>query len=185
MRNVKKTLILGVCALACSTLIIGTTGQMMLPEADAASKSTISAKKAKSIALKNAKVSKKKATFTKVKKEYEDGILVYDVEFKTKTAHYDYDINARTGKVVSMSKEIKASKTKKRSAKYISASKAKSIALKKARLKAKQVIFTKIKRDRDDGRVVYEIEFFRGNTEYEVEINAKTGKIIDFDIDFD
>lgn len=69
------------------------------------------------------------------------------------------------------------------SSSYIGVDKAKSIALKDAGLSASSVTFTKAKLDRDDGIRVYEIEFFTGSKEYEYEINAATGKIIDKDID--
>ena len=35
-----------------------------------------------------------------------------------------------------------------------------------------------VKLDRDDGQLVYDVEFYAGNTEYDYEINATTGKII-------
>ena len=69
------------------------------------------------------------------------------------------------------------------SSSYIGVDKAKSIALKDAGLSASSVTFTKAKLDRDDGLRVYEIEFFTSSKEYEYEINAATGKIIDKDID--
>ena len=39
--------------------------------------------------------------------------------------------------------------------------------------------------DRDDGRYVYEIEMRSGYMEYECDINAVTGVIIDWDADWD
>ena len=68
---------------------------------------------------------------------------------------------------------------------YIGIEKAKSIALKNAGLSASSVKFTKAKMDRDDGRVVYEIEFFSGSKEYEYEIGAISGKILEKDIEHD
>ncbi|MBR1762554.1 MAG: PepSY domain-containing protein [Eubacterium sp.] len=64
---------------------------------------------------------------------------------------------------------------------YISLDEAKGIALKNAGLSASEVRFTKAKLDYDDGVAEYEIEFIKGNTEYEYEINAKSGKITGFD----
>ncbi len=43
--------------------------------------------------------------------------------------------------------------------------------------------YTKAKLDKDDGVVCYKIEFNNNATEYEYEINAKTGRIMDWDID--
>lgn len=67
----------------------------------------------------------------------------------------------------------------------VSLDKAKNIALNHAKLKSSQVRFTKAKLDKDDGISVYEIEFRRGSTEYEYEIHATSGKILDWDKDID
>ena len=66
---------------------------------------------------------------------------------------------------------------------YIGTEKAKSIALSDAGVSG--VRFEKAKLDHDDGRAVYEIEFEKGNKEYEYEIDALTGKILERDIDND
>ncbi|MBQ6900890.1 MAG: PepSY domain-containing protein [Firmicutes bacterium] len=67
--------------------------------------------------------------------------------------------------------------------KYIGVDKAKSIALSDAGIKSSAATFTKAKLDKDDGVATYEIEFFSGNTEYEYEISATSGKILDRDSD--
>ena len=46
------------------------------------------------------------------------------------------------------------------------------------------VLFTKAYQDWDDGRKVFEFEFWKGNTEYDIEIDAATGRVRDFDIDY-
>ena len=64
---------------------------------------------------------------------------------------------------------------------------AKQIALDHAGLSFSDVQFVKTRVDRDDGRLVYEIEFVvkNGSTvkEYDYEIDASTGKIVDYDYD--
>lgn len=67
----------------------------------------------------------------------------------------------------------------------ISVDKAKDIALKKAGLSAEDVKFTKTELEKSDGIRVYEIEFIHGNYEYEVEIRALDGQIIEFSREFD
>lgn len=66
--------------------------------------SGISAERAKQIALSHAGVGS--AHFTKVELDTEDGIRVYEIEFKVGNVEYDYDINAATGAIVSSSSEI-------------------------------------------------------------------------------
>ena len=65
----------------------------------------------------------------------------------------------------------------------ITRSKAQSIALSAAGVSASNANFTKIELDYDDGMKIYEVEFYAGNYEYEIEINAKTGKVISYDRD--
>ncbi|MCM1307829.1 MAG: PepSY domain-containing protein [Butyrivibrio sp.] len=60
---------------------------------------------------------------------------------------------------------------------------AKRIALEYAGLKEADVRFTKLELDYDDGREEYEIEFYFGNKEYEFNIDAFSGKILDVEID--
>ena len=45
-------------------------------------------------------------------------------------------------------------------------------------------LFTKLKRDWDDGREVYEIEFYADGTQYEMDIDALTGRVKDFSAEY-
>ena len=66
---------------------------------------------------------------------------------------------------------------------YIGEAKAKDIALKHAGLSSSKVTFLPISLDWDDGRQVYEVEFYSGNKEYDYEIDAATGTILSYDYD--
>ena len=66
----------------------------------------------------------------------------------------------------------------------ISAETAKSKALAHAGLSSSQVTFIRAQLEWDDGRQVYDVEFYTPSyTEYDYEIDAKTGAIISFDYD--
>ena len=60
---------------------------------------------------------------------------------------------------------------------------AKQAALDYAGVKAEEATFTKAYRDWDDGREVYEIEFYVGTTEYDMDVDVLTGKVTDFSVD--
>jgi uncharacterized membrane protein YkoI len=60
----------------------------------------------------------------------------------------------------------------------IDKSKAKSIALNAAGLSEGQVSKMKVKLDREDGKMVYEAEFFHGQIEHEYEIDAASGILL-------
>ena len=60
----------------------------------------------------------------------------------------------------------------------ISEEEAKEAALQNAGLKASEVTFTKVQLDRDDGRTLYELEFYTADSEYEYEVDAATGQVV-------
>ncbi len=62
--------------------------------------------KAKSIALNHAGVSESKAYDMDIELDDEDGILVYEVEFKSGNMEYDYEINAATGAILKYESEL-------------------------------------------------------------------------------
>ena len=69
-----------------------------------AAPSGISADRAKQIALSDAGVSG--ASFTTVELDTDDGVRVYEIEFKVGNVEYDYDIDASSGAIISSSSEI-------------------------------------------------------------------------------
>ena len=66
---------------------------------------------------------------------------------------------------------------------YISADRAKQIALNDAGVKEANAVFLRANLDWDDGRMQYEVEFYSGNKEYDYEIDAATGDIVSYDYD--
>ena len=82
-------------------------------------------------------------------------------------------------------KPEKAEKQEKDAVVKITLEEAKKIALDKAELKETDVVFEEAKLDRDDGRKVYEIEFRHGKVEYNAEIDALTGKLLEWEKDND
>lgn len=131
----------------------------------------ISSAKAKSNVLKKFK----NITVTKVRKTRDDG-LIYRVSFKHKKYTATADVNAQSGKVQGYTKNFFATKT---TSAIISKDKAVSIAKKRI----PNANLRKVKLEVEKGTLVYEVELIKGRIEYEVTINAKTGKIIEVDID--
>ena len=85
------------------------------------------------------------------------------------------------------SASVQAAPNTNASAGKVDEAKAKEIALNHAGVKAADATVTKSKLDYDDGRQVYEIEFYvsgsSGYTEYDYEIDTATGKIVSYDHD--
>lgn len=145
----------------------------------------IGAEAAKSAALAHAGVSASDATFLQVKQDWENGRLVYDVEFYSNGKEYDYEIAASNGEILSYDYDVEYYTPSASTGQTITVEKAKEIALSNAGLSASQVTFTKAKLDWDDGRQEYEVEFRQGRTEYEYTIDAITGAILEVDRDWD
>lgn len=68
--------------------------------------SYIGTSKAKKIALEDAGVQSSMASFTSAKLDYDDGIRVYDIEFHTDLAEYEYEINAASGEIKDKDKDL-------------------------------------------------------------------------------
>ena len=173
----------------------------------ASDKSYIGVDKAKAAAFANAGVKEAAVRDLEVELDVERGIMVYEVEFKANGTKYEYDIDASNGEVVHLDQDIDddwyeaqnkipvsvekpsnsgaATGNTPSSAELISAEKAKSLALEHAGLKSSEVVFEKTELDEDDGIWEYDVEFRKGNIEYEYEIDAQSGKILKAEKDFD
>ena len=148
---------------------------------------------AKAAALRDAGLSESDVTFKKTELDHSHGTQVYDIEFYTSDTKYDYEIDASNGTVLEKNIEqfqIQANPTTDSAINssgndYIGVDRAKEIALNHAQLNESDVQFAKAKLENDDGGVEYEIEFYSGRTEYDYTIDAVSGNIIEYDVDYD
>ena len=131
---------------------------------------------AKSAALADAGVNAADATFTEQKRDRDDGVLVYDIDFYTSDMKYEYEIDAATGAVRERKSERRNNQTQTGTT-DIGLEAAKSAALADAGVNAADATFTEQKRDRDDGVLVYDIDFYTSDMKYEYEIDAATGAV--------
>lgn len=144
--------------------------------------------KALNIALAKAGLKKSQISGCEVEFECDDGNITYDIEFYCGSAEYEFEIDATTGNIIEYETDgdgYEGSHHKNSAdnsgSKYIGRSRAKEIALAKAGLTASQIHDYEI--ELDDGE--YEIDFKYQNMEYEVDIDAKSGKILKFDKEYD
>ncbi|MBQ6492867.1 MAG: PepSY domain-containing protein [Erysipelotrichaceae bacterium] len=148
--------------------------------------------KAKQIALADAGAKESEVNIEKVEIDYENRRMVYEVEFTYKGVEYEYVIDAENGNILEMEKEddhkqsSAGQSNQNESGPYdVSKAQAKQVALNHAGVSADQISGYHIKKESDDGRSVYEIEFYVGNVEYEYEIDAVTGAILKADSEID
>ena len=139
---------------------------------------------AKSAALADAGVNAADATFTEQKRDRDDGVLVYDIDFYTSDMKYEYEIDAATGAVRERKSERRNNQTQTGTT-DIGLEAAKQIAFEHAGVSAGEVYLSKAKYENDDGIRVYEIEFYKDRMEYEYTIHATTGRILEFDAEYD
>ena len=174
-------------------------------EGTASTKSYIGKTKARQIALNHAGVSN--PNYIEVEFDADDGLIIYEVEFNTSSREYEYEIDAKTGDIIytnyepnddnynysssnnstsssnnsssnSNSSSSNRSSTS-TSSNYISSSKARQIALNHAGATSSTATRIHVELDREDNE--YQVEFIYNNREYDYEINATTGKILDYD----
>ena len=138
---------------------------------------------AKEAALKHAGVSASDATFVEAEYDYDDGRMVYEVEFHVKGTEYDYEIDAQTGAVVKYKNEQNGANTGSSSANtssFIGESAAKAAALSHAGVSESSTKYCNAWLEYDDGRAeCYEVEFMAGNTRYEYKIALTSATVLE------
>ena len=157
----------------------------------APSESYIGTERAKQIAFNRAGVSASQVKNLKVKLDTDDGRAIYEIEFDANGYEYDVDVDAVNGNVVDFDKDAidddddEPKPTPAPAGDYIGAERAKKIAFNRAGISASQAEELEVELEREDGRMVCTVEFKAGGYEYEVEIDALTGEILDYDVERD
>lgn len=159
---------------------------------------------AKQIALEHAGVAEADASHLWVSRDYDDGRLEYEVEFFSGSKEYDYDIDAADGSILSFDSETEfagkktadpaaspqtaapspqtaGSSSGQAGSEGISLEQAKKIAL--AKVPGANDSHIRIEKDRDDGQLLYEGKIVYSGVEYEFEISAADGSVLDWEID--
>ena len=147
----------------------------------------ITLEQAKETALKHAGLKADAVTFAKAEQDYENGKLVYEVEFVTndggKVVEYDYEIEAATGSVVSYDYDAEN---------YVSATGATTVSVDEAT--AKQTVLNKVpgataaniyewKLDFDDGRWEYDGKIVYNLMEYDFTVDASSGAVTEWGVE--
>lgn len=172
--------------------VIAMVGTGTVFAADTVAKSNvISEESAKKFAYLDAGVKEKRVNYATAELEKEGFRYVYDIEFVTDDAKYSYEVNSADGSILEREKEViaqtvkpaKKQETADTQKVYISVDKAKQKALKHAGVNDADVTFSKAKLERDDGTVLYDVEFYTAEYEYEYEVEAYSGKILESSVE--
>lgn len=166
---------------------------------------------AKAVALESAGVAEDDAVFSTAGLDKRNGMDYYAVDFTAGGRSYEYDIDAVTGVVIDSSSGGGTAETPaagdddgtasapaaaspspsagqttggQAAATAVTEEQAREAALSHAGLTADQVTFVRSELDRDDGRLMYDVEFYTSDyKEYDYEIDAATGEILSYDYD--
>lgn len=141
----------------------------------AAATGAVTEDQAKAIALQDAGVAETDVTAMQVRKEIDDGIEQYDIEFYTKDREYDYEIEVATGKILKKDNEIEGRHPGSGAA-VVSEADAKAMALGKVPGATESNL--RMSLDREDN--AYEGEIIYNSREYEFKIDAQTGNFIEW-----
>lgn len=111
--------------------------------------------------------------------ELDENPAHYEIEVETSFGEFEYNVDAYSGQVLSGPANVSsaAPPTSNGSSAGITEAQAKSIALTDAGIQESSALGLQIKRDWDDGRLFYKVEFRAGGLEYEYEILASDGTI--------
>lgn len=124
--------------------------------------------------------------------DYENGIKFYEIEFKTATRSYELEVNATTGYFTERDWELRNKTpnipTNAKITKDEAVRIAKNTVKSKLGLTTEQANNIKLissELEKDDGIYEYNVELRYKSYECEVEINAHSGAVIDYDIEID
>lgn len=159
---------------------------------------TLSETEAQKIALDDAGLAEADVNFTQTKLDRDDGRQKYDIEFiaSANNTKYDYEIDAESGAILSVDREVgrggtttannsqpsaqtgTTTTTGSQAEGEITADEAKAIALQNAGIAETDVLYIDIDYDHDDGRTEWSVSFATQSTEYDYEIAAADGSIL-------
>lgn len=128
----------------------------------------------------------KKASLSEIELDSDDDLSYHEIKLFDETFEYDIEIHASSGKLLIFEKDLRANtkidNQEVLSEKYIRDHEAMQIALDKIGGNARVL---EIELEKDDNPPKYQLELSDGTYEYEVEIHAVSGVIIDFEKELD
>ncbi len=155
---------------------IAAQNETVLPDKTADNTKEISLEQAQNLALQDAGL--EKADFALVHLDTHAQNPHYDLIFVAADQKYEYEIAVQNGKILEIEKESVYNSD------FNEQSRVDCLDFEAAEKAALQVfnlsegVFTQIELEQDDGRIIYELEFYFEGTKYEVEMDAQSGKVL-------
>lgn len=153
-------------------------------------KKDIGKEQAKTTALSDAGVTESEITRLKINRDEDDGKIIYEIDFTVSSTNieYDYEISAEDGQILEVKKETsefnntnlnQSQSSGEQSQQTISQEKAIKLVLDKVPGATEQDL--RIKLEQDDGIQKYEGDLIYEGKEYNFEIDASTGVMLEWE----
>lgn len=163
---------------AATLLFLSVLGTGSAFAAAFAESSAIGIDNAKKFALADCGVDMAAVLFERVNFGHKQGQFLYEIEFITESAKYEYWVKASDGSILKGETEYKQIRQQGDASEQITLEQAKELALRDAGLNASEVLrFVREGFDIDDGIALYDIEFCTAESVYEYEIRADSGTV--------
>lgn len=138
-------------------------------------------------ALKDAGVNEADASRIRVTMDRDDGMLVYEVRFDAAEVEYDYEIDAESGRIVSTDVERwddddRDDRNRTANA-NVAVSREEAVKTALGKVSGATEKDVRIELDYDDGRYRYEGDIIYNGIEYDFEIDADSGRILEWEED--
>ncbi len=151
--------------------------------AEAGTTAEITLEQAKRTALDHAGKTSGEVTFVKTEKDFDDGQWIYEIEFivlsGNSSQEYDYEISVATGKILSYDMDAESYTPQKQESTTKTEDAVRKIALAKVPGAKKEHCILHL--EQDDGRLIYEGKILYDGMEYEFEIDAYSGTVLDWE----
>ncbi len=164
----------------------GGTEQPALPQTSGtpSRESYIEQEKAEQTAFDKVGVAREQVQRLRTKMDYDNGIMVYEVEFVFEQTEYEIEVDAISGTIVSYSSDKYGKAPVTPSDQAIGKDAAVDKALAHVGATREQVTGLVAKEELDDGKVEYEVEFTWGDYKYEFDIDA-AGNVVSFSREYE
>ena len=176
--NIRKKTGAAVLGVLCMAALAGCQNQQ---SQTAQTAEYIGIEAAKETALKSAGLTEDQTQRLLVKRDYDDGRSIYEVEFYGEGRdEYDYEIDAATGEIVAFDTDLHDHGTAPSEGQsQVSEEQVRQIVLERVPGASAENIFLRL--ERDDGRLEYEGELIYDNMEYEFKIDAYSGAVTEWE----
>lgn len=154
-----------------------------IPKAPTSGTTEVTLEQAKRAALDHAGKTDAEVTFVKAQKDFDDGQWIYEIEFIAQSGNsyqeYDYELSVSTGKILSYDQDAESYAPQTQNSTTKTEDEVRNIAL--AKVPGAKKEHCSLRLERDDGRVLYEGKIIYDGMEYEFEIDAYSGTVLDWE----